>query len=506
MTSRRKVFVFSDWHLGGDVDERTQGRVGTQICRSSDQIADFIDWVGAEAEAFSGITEIVINGDMVDFLAPDSDEPATEWITDQTAAIRRLDRIIARTRKMNGRGPFDALRDFLSKASTELTISIGNHDVELSLPLVRYHLAELLGYSPRLRMVYDGEAITRGRLLIEHGNRYDSWNALSFNGLREERSHLSRGLKVEDRKTAFFRPPAGSLMVIYAINSVLAQVPFINLLKPETKAALPLLIALEPNLVAVLDNILRLAPIVPRKFGGRLENAAVPANRDNLTGDHGSPTQLDTLAKVLRPMLGADADRFLAPPESPLGVAQAAQDAMSWIRQRSAQISATLKQRLNLVALVKEATHAGRLQLLEIAFQRLRDDDAFVLDREASEYFQAAEVMLKTGKFDLVIFGHTHLQKKVEIQREGLRSGFYMNTGTWADIMRLPDVLLHGGVGARPTMERFFADITDHNIWGYLFTSLGYAEVELESDQVVHAELRSFTRINPRAVPLSTYA
>ena len=68
--SRRRVFVFSDWHLGGDPDDLTQGRVGTQICRSAGQITSFIDWVGAEAAAFSGTTEIVINGDMVDFLAP----------------------------------------------------------------------------------------------------------------------------------------------------------------------------------------------------------------------------------------------------------------------------------------------------------------------------------------------------------------------------------------------------------------------------------------------------
>ena len=394
----------------------------------------------------------------------------------------------------------------MGRPSTELTISLGNHDVELSLPLVRQHLAELLGSSPRLRLVYDGEAIVRGRLLIEHGNRYDSWNALNYNGLREERSHLSRGLTVDDRKSAFFRPPAGSLMVIYAINPVLAQAPFINLLKPETKAALPLLIAIEPNLVAVLDNILRLAPIVPRKFGGRLASAAVPANRDNLTGDQGASVRIDSLAKVLRPMLGSDADKFLAPPESPLGVAQAAQDAMSWIKQRVAQITGTLQQRLNLLALVRDAANAGRLQLLEIAFQWLRNDDAFALDREAPEYRDAAEAMMNTGQFDVVIFGHTHLPKQVEIAREGKHPGLYLNTGTWADLMKLPDALVRGGAGTRPTLEQFFADVTARNIQGYLFTSLGYAEVELAAGQIVQAELRSFTHANPRAAPLQTYS
>lgn len=506
---RRRIFVFSDWHLGGDPDDLTRGHIGTQICRSAEQITGFIDWLGAEAAAFaaacSGTTEIVINGDMVDFLAPDSTEPATEWIADQAVAIRRLDRIVTRSRGLTGRGPFEALRDFLGRPSTELTISLGNHDVELSLPLVRQHLAKLLGDSPRLRMVYDGEAIVRGRLLIEHGNRYDSWNALSYNGLREERSHLSRGLTVDDRKSAFFRPPAGSLMVIYAINPVLAQAPFINLLKPETKAALPLLIAIEPNLVAVLDNILRLAPVVPRKIGGRLACAAVPANRDNLTGDQGAPARIESLAQVLRPMLGVDADKFLTPPESPLGVAQAAQDAMSWIKQRVTQITGTLQQRLNLLALVRDAANADRLRLLEIAFQRLRDDDAFALDREAQEYRDAAEAMMNTGQFDVVIFGHTHLPKQVEFNRDGKRPGLYLNTGTWADVMKLPEALVRGGAGARPALEQFFVDVTARNIQSYLFTSLGYAEVELQAEQIVSASLRSYTRTNPRAAPLTRF-
>lgn len=505
VNARRKIFVLSDWHLGGEKDDIPNQRIGSQICRSAAHITRFIDWVGVESESFPGITEIVINGDMVDFLAPNSEDSPKEWVSDEDDVICRLNRIIGRSQGTAGRGPFEALRDFLNRLSTELTINLGNHDIELSLPRVRQHLAGILGHSSRFRMIYDGEAIVRGRLLIEHGNRYDSWNAVSFNGLREERSHISRGLSVadSDRATRFFKPPAGTLMVVYAINTVLAEAPFINLLKPENQAAIPLLIAIEPNLKQVLSNILSLAPIIPRKSGSRLLTAAVPANRDNLTGDHGTAGPIDGLEKLLRPMLGADAGLFLNPPESPLGVAQMAQDTFTWIKQRAEQIAATLKERLNLIKLIKDG---ARLKLLEIAFRQLRDDASFKQNQEKAEYRDAAEAMLMTGKFDVVVFGHTHLQKRVEIQREGLAPGSYLNTGTWADVIKLPEALLLGGNGVVPALEQFFNDVTAKKLHGYLFTSLGYAEIELNGEQIKVVELRSFTEANPRAVPLTPFA
>jgi UDP-2,3-diacylglucosamine pyrophosphatase LpxH len=505
IVTRRKVFVFSDWHLGGDPDDLAQGRVGAQICRSADQITGFIDWVGTESATFPGTTEIVINGDMVDFLAPDSVEPATEWIADQTTAIRRLDRIVQGSRGTTGRGPFEALHDFLGRPSTELTISLGNHDVELALPLVRQRLAQLLGNNPRFRICCDGEAIVRGRLLIEHGNRYDDWNALNYNGLREECSHLSRGFEVgeSDRESRFFTPPAGTLMVIYGINTVLDEVPFINLLKPETEAALPLLIAIEPNLGRVLNNVLSLAPVIPRRYGARLQEAAVPANRDNLSA---APVgTIDSLEKALRPLLGQEADLFLAPAVHPLASPGGAMKPLAWIKARTAQIAAAIRGRLDFVGWLKDSHEEARWRLLESAFKRVQDHHSAELNKEASNYLDAATAILKTGKFDVVVFGHTHLQKIVQVPRNAA-AGCYINTGTWADIMKLPPAVAKGGSDARQALIAFFTDIAAKNITPYLFRSLSYAEVELENERIVAHALRAFTKMNPRGVPQTPYA
>ena len=126
---------------------------------------------GSETEEI----ELVINGDIVDYLADDDfPEPtigAQIWTIDDAHAVTKLERIAERTRGAAQRGLFEALKDFLG-AGHRLTLILGNHDVELSLPAVRRRLLALLGGErARLRFVYDGEAYTVGRVLIEHGNR-----------------------------------------------------------------------------------------------------------------------------------------------------------------------------------------------------------------------------------------------------------------------------------------------------------------------------------------------
>jgi hypothetical protein len=85
-------------------------------------------------------------------------------------------------------------------ARHSLTILLGNHDVELSFPPVRRAFASLIGTEEGmgLRFICDGEAYVIDHVLIEHGNRYDGFNAVAFDDLRELRSLQSRGL-TDDR-------------------------------------------------------------------------------------------------------------------------------------------------------------------------------------------------------------------------------------------------------------------------------------------------------------------
>jgi hypothetical protein len=175
MAPFRRVFITSDWRLGGTAD--TPRQPGTGICRSAAALGDFIDWVRHEADgAGRPPVELIVNGDIVDFLAPDAAFEPRIWLGEPDAC-KRLNEIVA-----GSPAPFVALSRLLRHPRCSLTLLLGNHGVELSLPAVRHYLGEevLRSDGRRLQFLFDGEACVRGCLLVEHGNRYDPLNAGRF--------------------------------------------------------------------------------------------------------------------------------------------------------------------------------------------------------------------------------------------------------------------------------------------------------------------------------------
>ena len=113
--------------------------------------------------------ELIINGDFLDFLAEEvsSISRHRSFAADQSEVIATFNTIAERDAKV-----FDALRAVLA-CGASITILLGNHDVELSLPAVRKQLRMRLGAQggDRFQFIYDGEAYVIGEILIEHGNR-----------------------------------------------------------------------------------------------------------------------------------------------------------------------------------------------------------------------------------------------------------------------------------------------------------------------------------------------
>ena len=119
-------------------------------------------------------------------------------------AVATLERIVDRDC-----GFFDALAALI-ESGVSLTLLLGNHDIEMSLPAVRSYLRARLGVKRfgAVQFIYDGEAYVVGDTLIEHGNRYDGWNAVDYDSLRRYRSESSRRLPLSPE--AEFDPPVGS--------------------------------------------------------------------------------------------------------------------------------------------------------------------------------------------------------------------------------------------------------------------------------------------------------
>ena len=160
MPTSRRLYVISDLHLGGRVASGSDR--GFQMMTHPDVLADFVRRIARER---STATELVINGDFVDFLAEEGQNPG-EWtplLDDPQHAVTVFKRMA--TDETRGLVPvFAALGELLS-AGHRLTVLLGNHDIELSYPDVRRELSRAIGVPTGrgFQFVYDGEAYQIGR-------------------------------------------------------------------------------------------------------------------------------------------------------------------------------------------------------------------------------------------------------------------------------------------------------------------------------------------------------
>ena len=512
----RQVYIISDLHLGGvyEVPEPDPSGRGFRICTHTNDIAALVDRLAQKAAG--GAVEIVVNGDMVDFLA---ERNATEphWVpytADPAEAADKLSAIIGRDRQL-----FDAFGRFL-EAGGRLTILLGNHDIELTFPAVRRRLEKEIGVQPHhaYRFIYDGEAYVVGDALIEHGNRYDKWNVVDADALRRVRSLQSRRRPVPDEYR--FEPPAGSHMVAEVINPVKEDYRFIDLLKPETAAAVPLLLALEPGKRSVLGKVIKnrvkaqkhamAAPAEPGyggdisaeggsdeftdDFGGDISATGSPAT----TGGASEEAAVDAL---LREQLGDAADAFKAAIE-PSGTAgdDGAGDGMGEDFGEDISAMETISFGLGFLQLALSDNNDdldSRLPALLQAVRQLQSDESF--DRSVdntesllgkvgpSEYLAAAQDLAATGGFRYVVFGHTHLPKDVEMEG-GAR---YLNSGTWADLIRFkPEILSGKDDTALAALRGFADDLKAGRLTDWIYFKPTYVRFDLGADDtVVTAEL-----------------
>lgn len=473
----REVYLISDLHLGGVQPATTDPNDrGFRICTHGRELAQFVDALAAKPPS----VELIVNGDMVDFLA--EDDGGAGWLAftaSQADAVRKLDSIVSRDQPL-----FDAFARFVARGH-RLVLLIGNHDVELALPAVRKRLGEHLGLTGQrdFEFIYDGEGYQIGRALIEHGNRYDAFNVVDYDGLRRLRSLLSRNQAVPADYN--FAAPTGSHIVAEVMNPIKAEYRIIDLLKPENDVMIPVLMAIEPGYRKVLTRMAALG-LQARKH--RLAAPAMPSFAGDISsqGRGGSfsdtsfasdisspPSQPDPLETIMRERLGANAATVMA----------AGSAAPSFAEDISAR--ETIDRTLGIVRLLLSNSRDAvqtRLPALLAAVRSVQCDTTFARDTECYTEYLGAAKDLAAGGFDYVIFGHTHAARDIALPG-GAR---YLNLGTWADLICFPSHIVKGpDAAALDGLRAFVEDMAAGKLGGWTSFTPTYVKLTVGGDGAV---------------------
>jgi UDP-2,3-diacylglucosamine pyrophosphatase LpxH len=424
-----RAIVISDLHLGG---------AESAMMSWPDRLAAFVTGLPADL-ADDEQLELVIAGDVIDFLAV---EPFAAWTPDPQAASQKLASVV--------RGPhgvvFEALSDHVG-AGHRLTVLLGNHDIELALPAVQAAFLEgLAAAQHEVRFVDDGRAWRIGGALIEHGNRYDEANVNDWDVLRASASAQSRG---EDYAGPDLETSAGSEIVFKVINPLKERYPFIDLLQPQGEVIAFLLLAFEPSLKWDWGKLARMIHGKVRQDRNR--RGRQPGRTRNVAAS-------DALAEDpgLRAEFGEHYESFRTP-RGEVGT-------VDWIRAFLRPGSAGLREIIDSGG--PSAIPLDQLLRIRAALRSmLKGDHSQDAGSDAVGPCGAAALRLlgqtvHHQPVQVVVMGHTHQPR--EVIPEGGSQATYINTGTWVDVIRVPDQVLADGddalVGLRDWLVRLCRD------------------------------------------------
>jgi hypothetical protein len=228
------------------------------------------------------------------------------------------------------------------------------------------------------------------RVLVEHGDIYDPWNRIDHDGLRRAVMRLSRGLDAE----GLYAPPPGSKLIVERLSELRHRYPWVDLLKPERPAVVPLLYAFsDARQKFKLRGVIReLCQAGTRTLVGEVRRAVRPESLYRAAG------QVEDRRMRFLDWAGALDD------ETARGILSRDQE-------------------------------GEQLDKLIPTLRRVATEDHYFDISAHDDAASAAAFLLRQGA-DVVVNGHTHAVKAYELKEAG---GLYFNAGTWALLMRLPD-------------------------------------------------------------------
>ncbi len=425
-----EVHVISDIHMGG--------MPGFQILRETTRLANYIGWVGKQRP--NGNVALVLNGDVIDTLAEDIHGYVA--VDEAIATVKRI------MEDPSFSPVWKALAAFVKLEGRSLVIVIGNHDIEVSFPTVqRLIISYLAGNDLKARARIEFSTTGAGytctvcnlRIYCTHGNEVDAWNFNRYEDLAKVGRRLNAGRSLDPSE---WYPNAGTRMVKEVMNEVKDKYRWIDLLKPETSAAVGTLLVLDPSQTS---KITKLFSIVGEKLQGQKQvdqrlsadgfqlpeqNVAVPLTVDHLLGPNlkaglsnaGSASQSNADDMLLAAEKNFNRpDRYAMPADGTLGTPQLIWD---WI------------------------TGVDKDEALRRALKDwLEKDKTFEMSDQDDTYKQVTAAV--GSAIDFVITGHTHLERAIDMGR----GRYYFNCGTWIRLLQFTDDMLKDTTSFKPVYD-----------------------------------------------------
>lgn len=351
---------------------------GKGLFQSDEELAGFLKWIYSETRHCS----LILNGDVVDFLVA----RAPKGLIDANESASQAASII----KSHGE-VFAALSRLADSPEHQIFILGGNHDPELIFPEVQHEIARKLKPSfthPAIRWLVNGEALSLfvgpAKVLIEHGDQYDNWNYIDHEALRKLVSLNSRGLDGH----GVYKPPPGSYMVINRFNRIRDDFPWVEQLQPLN--------------LKVLSLILEL--VMPKLERG--EQLAL----------WGAAMEFKRMAR--RAAMNAALRRLKPEAEYWAGEDKEKRLFSDW-QAEIEHDNVWGKREPDFARIIKR-------------LRKVSASDSFFDIGKPDDGFRAISRLIELGNH-LVIHGHTHAAKAYRVGQ-----GLYLNSGTWAQLMRLP--------------------------------------------------------------------
>ncbi|MBU2629461.1 MAG: hypothetical protein KKE61_12660, partial [Proteobacteria bacterium] len=285
--------------------------------------------------------------------------------------------------------------------------------------------------------------VGNARVFCTHGNEVDPWNYNRYEDLSKlvRRRNCDRYLKPGE-----WEPNAGTKMVKDVMNKVKRQYPWIDLLKPEMKAAVGVLLALDPGQIEKIDQLI---PIVGQKvveqkqidkrlsadgFDVSLKEKSSFPNVDSLLGPN--------LTEGIRPSSAngiPTADAMLLTAEKEYKTGSAATDPHNETLGSAGYVWDRVTGWFRGISKIEALRRALK--------DWLKDDKTFDLTNRDDT---CNDIVSTTGMgVNFIVTGHTHLERAIDLGNDR----FYFNCGTWIRLLRFTEKMLENEDSFKPIFD-----------------------------------------------------